>query len=232
MKERIKSNGIIIFLAVLSLFLFPSAFIRVNTGVLGEAAKISGLAFILFGQLLRVSGRGYKAENSQGGRVLLQGGPYSLTRNPMYLGILLIGIGVVLVLFKWWVAVVFIAIFIARYLLLIYAEEKKLSAAFPAEYPSYCRNVPRILPALSSINKKDIGEYLPLKLSWVKKEIGPILAVLLSTLFLASWQEVSSAGFGAFLRKAVYSFCVIAAFAALILYLSKRSDKCCAQKQG
>jgi len=227
MKKRIKANGMIIFLAVLLLFLFPRAFMRINAGgVLEEAAKISGSALILLGQLLRVSGRGYKAENSQSGRVLLQGGPYSLTRNPMYLGILLIGIGVVLVLFKWWVAVVFVAIFIARYLLLIYREEKKLAAVFPAEYPSYCKNVPRLLPALNTLLKKDVSEYLPIKLSWVKKEIGSIVAVLLATLFLSSWMEIKYAGLSAFPKKSIYLLSAIIFFAGLTIYLNGKSNKC------
>ena len=113
MKKRIKTNGMIIALAVLCLAAFPGVFIRRSPGGLWEgAAEILGVALILFGQLIRICARGYKSEHSRDGHTLLQSGPYAVVRNPMYLGILLIGLGVVLFLFKWWVACIFLFVFI------------------------------------------------------------------------------------------------------------------------
>jgi hydrogenase maturation factor HypF (carbamoyltransferase family) len=79
--------------------------------ILDDTMEIFGIALILLGQIFRVSGRGYKAEQSQQGQVLIEGGPYILVRNPMYLGILLIGLGIVLMLFNWWVICFFIIFF-------------------------------------------------------------------------------------------------------------------------
>ena len=190
MKKRLKINGIIIFAAFVLLIAFPSYFLRHKKfGTYETIAQIFGIMFILLGQLFRASARGFKSERSFNSGHLVIGGPYTLVRNPMYLGILLIGLGVVLVLFKLWVACLFLFIFFLRYILLIFKEEKKLLSAFPQEYPDYCNKVPRIFPSVSAILKRDIREYLPLKLIWIKKEIGSILAVLLITIAIDLWRK-------------------------------------------
>ena len=97
MKKRLKINGIIIFFIVLLIAFSPGIFFRkeIVPTYWDEIAEIFGIAVILLGQIIRVSGRGYKAEKSKNGRALIQDGPYAISRNPMYLGILLIGIGII-----------------------------------------------------------------------------------------------------------------------------------------
>jgi len=200
MKKRIKTNGMIIALAVLSLAAFPDAFIRRSLGGLWEeAVEILGIVFILLGQIIRVSARGYKSERSRDGHTLLQGGPYAVVRNPMYLGILLIGLGVVFFLFKWWAACIFLFVFIIRYTPLTLKEENELLSAFPGTCQEYYKKVPRILPSPFMILKMNISEYLPLKLSWIKKEIGAIIAVLLAIAIIKSWENISNQGMSIFL---------------------------------
>ena len=222
MKKRIKINGIIIFFAFLLLILFPKLFFRNDkSGSFDTIIEASGLALILLGQLIRVSGPGFKAENSGKGGVLIKNGPYAFVRNPMYLGIFLIGLGIVLILFQWWVAAVFIIIFIIRYVSLIFTEEKKLKALFPNEFPCYKQKVPRILPSIILILKADITEYLPLKLSWLRKEIGSILTVLFIVLFLESWQDIRNKGLAGYIKEAIVMLVIILFFSVLIIYLSK-----------
>ena len=96
MKRRLKFNGIIIFATLVLLIIFPKFFMRkAGVGTLDGILVITGIALILLGQLFRLSARGYKAQHSREGQALIQGGPYSLVRNPMYLGILLIGLTVI-----------------------------------------------------------------------------------------------------------------------------------------
>lgn len=190
MKKRLKINGVIIFCAFLLIIFFPAVFFRSGKFTRFEIfLQISGLAMILLGQFLRICARGYKAENSRSGHALIQSGPYALVRNPMYLGILFVGGGIVLVLFKWWVAAVFLSVFIIRYISLAFKEEKELKAAFPKEYPLYQQKVNRLLPRLSLLAEGSIAEYLPLKSPWVKKEIGSIIAVLLLVAILWLWRN-------------------------------------------
>ena len=94
---------------------------------------------------------------------------------------------------------------------------------FPQEYPDYCKKVPRILPPLAMLSQKDISEYLPLKLSWVKNEIGTILAVLLTTIFAESFEEIKSHGMRVYIVEALEIALVTALFIYLIYYLSRRT---------
>jgi protein-S-isoprenylcysteine O-methyltransferase Ste14 len=226
MKKRLKINGVIIFFALLLCAFFPTVFFRNERRVLfDEAAEIFGIAFILLGQILRASARGYKAENSKNGHSLIQGGPYTLVRNPMYLGILLIGFGIVWMLLKWWAIVIFLVVFITRYVLLILKEEKKLSAMFPKEYQEYKQMVPRILPSLAAISQRDVSEYMPLKLGWLKGEIGSIFAVLFVTLLIESWEDIKNEGIRAYLHEAMLILMIVFLFVGLVVYLSKQTQE-------
>jgi len=158
-------------------------------------------------------------------RALIQGGPYQVVRNPMYLGIFLIGLGVVLAVFRWWAIGVFIIVFIVRYILLIYQEEKKLCVMFPQAYREYCRKVPRIFPALLSIIRLDISEYLPIRIIWFKKEIGSILTLLLLTLLVESWEDIAKKGIWAYLQQSIWLFLVFILFTIFVILLSQRTTQ-------
>ncbi|MBM3246071.1 MAG: isoprenylcysteine carboxylmethyltransferase family protein [Candidatus Omnitrophica bacterium] len=222
MKKRLKINGFIMFIAVVLAASFPAIFFHYKVeGIFEELTEVSGIALILLGQIFRVSARGFKSEHSQEGRSLIQGGPYALVRNPMYLGILLIGLGVVLMLFKWWVACIFLAVFITRYIVLIFKEEKKLLALFPEAYRDYCSRVPRILPRPATFVKGDISGYLPVKLSWLKREVGSILAVLFITIFIESRGDIKTKGLWAYAEEASAVLVTIILFVGLVVYLNK-----------
>ena len=213
------------FIAFILVILFPKAFFRkVDVYFSDGAAEVFGIAFILWGQMFRASARGYKSEHSKEGRILIQEGPYALVRNPMYLGILLIGLGIVLVLFEWWAVFIFLLVFTIRYILLIFKEEKNLTNVFPQVYPDYCKRVPRILPSPKKLLTQDISEYLPLKLSWVKKEIGSILTVLLLTVFVELLRGIKNRSAGAYLIEILDIVFVATLFIYLICYLSKRTS--------
>lgn len=206
--------------------LFPRLFFR--TGPVGwweGYTGILGFSFILLGQIIRVSARGYKSEHSRESQALIQGGPYQIVRNPMYLGILLIGLGVVLMVFQLWAAIIFIVVFAIRYILLIFAEEKKLLAVFPQEYRKYCQKVPRLLPRFSTLNKLDIGVYLPIKISWFYKEIGSITPLLFLTLLVKSWEDIAREGLRVYFKELIWLFLTFMLFTVFVVWLSKRTLK-------
>lgn len=225
MKTRLKINGIIIFFVILSILILPEVFLRNGkVNYFDEVAQVFGMAFIILGQIFRASARGFKSERSQGGEALVKEGPYCLVRNPMYLGILFIGLGFVLMLFQWWVALIFLFIFIIRYILLIFKEEKKLMTVFGDEYSDYSRKVARILPSLVRISGRDISEYLPLKLPWLKKEIGTMLAVLFIALFLKSFIDIKYKGINIYLQETLAVCLVIVLFICISVYLINRTE--------
>jgi len=225
MKKRIKINGVIIFLIVVFIAFFPKAFFRdrVSVAVNGVTAVL-GIALVLLGQIMRISARGYKSENSREGNALVKDGPYAFVRNPMYLGILLIGLGIVLIFFKPWVVAAFLLIFIARYLALIFQEEKKLLAVFPAEYKDYQNKVPRLFPSLKSFFSQDISACMPLKWSWVSKEINSVLPVLFFTLLVQLWLDIRAGGLRFYLKEAASIALTIAVFIGLVVYLNKKTN--------
>lgn len=224
MKRRLKVNGVIIFFAFMLMVIFPDTFLRRHRPYsLNMLTEVLGIALIILGQILRVSSRGFKSEHSANGSLLIQGGPYRAVRNPMYLGILLIGLGIVLMLFKWWAVGIFLLAFILRYLRLIFEEEKKMRALFSADYQDYCRRVPRILPSITTIINTDIVEYLPLKSAWLKKEISSIVPVLLVVFFLVSWRDIKNEGPSAYVKEAVMIIATVILFMGLVIYLNRRT---------
>jgi len=177
----------LVFILVL---VFRETFFRQNNPEwLETSLRAIGLFSLFLGQLIRVSARGFKAEYSKNSHALIEGGPYQAVRNPMYLGILLIGFGVVLLLFNWWVVFLFLLIFSSRYVPLILSEEKKLRAMFPGSYEAYCRRVPRMLPRFSALIKVSVREYLPVKPAWFKKEINSIIPLLILILLFFLWRK-------------------------------------------
>jgi protein-S-isoprenylcysteine O-methyltransferase Ste14 len=190
MKKRIKINGIIMGLALVLVVIFHKIFFRQNNpGLLENSLRIIGLLSLFLGQLIRVCARGYKAEHSKNSHALIEGGPYKIVRNPMYLGILLIGLGVVLMIFNWWVVLLFLLVFASRYFPLILSEEKKLQNMFLGTYAAYCKRVPRIVPRFSSLIKASPKEYFPLKAAWFKKELNSMIPLFILILLFFLWRR-------------------------------------------
>jgi protein-S-isoprenylcysteine O-methyltransferase Ste14 len=92
--------------------------------------------------------RGYAAGTVKKNRELATTGPYAYTRNPLYLGSMLIAAGFALALLSWLVALVLVFGFLVIYVPVIASEERFLRATFPG-FDDYCRKVPRLLPRLT-----------------------------------------------------------------------------------
>ena len=78
-------------------------------------------------------------------RRLVTGGPYALSRHPVYLGEIATAIGVNLATAGWPGALA-VAYFVGAELLRMRWEERVLSRAFPDDYPRYAARVPRYFP--------------------------------------------------------------------------------------
>jgi len=102
--------------------------------------------------------RGYAAGTVKKNRELTTTGPYAWTRNPLYLGSMLMAAGFAMALLSWLVALVLALGFLVIYAPVIVAEERFLRATFP-EYEEYSRRVPRLIPRL--IPARTIGGAVP-----------------------------------------------------------------------
>jgi len=226
MKRRLKVNGVIIFVICLLLLIFPVAFFRNGQNIQYSLVRdVFGIAFILLGQLFRASGRGFKSDNSGSGHFLIQSGPYAFVRNPMYLGIFLIGLGIIVTLFKWWALIIFLLVFAIRYIVLIVTEEKKLQAMFAPDYLNYQQRVPRVIPSITKILKTDISAYLPLRISWLNREVGSILAVLFLVVILKFWQGMQNQSLDACLMEITAIIITVSLFLTITVYLIKKTER-------
>jgi protein-S-isoprenylcysteine O-methyltransferase Ste14 len=100
-----------------------------------------GVPVSLLGLALRAWAAGCLAKNQQ----LATGGPYAYTRNPLYVGTLLVAAGLAISARNIWLAALFAAVFLFVYLPVIQNEAQHLRKLFP-EYPSYAERVPALLP--------------------------------------------------------------------------------------
>ncbi len=92
--------------------------------------------------------RGYASGYVKKDRELTVTGPYAYSRNPLYLGSMLIAAGFAVALLSWLLAVVLAVGFAIIYIPVIASEERFLRDAFPV-FEEYCRRVPRLLPRLT-----------------------------------------------------------------------------------
>jgi protein-S-isoprenylcysteine O-methyltransferase Ste14 len=100
-----------------------------------------GAAFVIPGLLIRAFASGHVEKNQR----LATSGPYAYTRNPLYLGSLIIGVGFAIVARSIGIAIILVLMFVTIYLPVIRAEEAYLAQHFP-EFAEYARRVPRLMP--------------------------------------------------------------------------------------
>jgi protein-S-isoprenylcysteine O-methyltransferase Ste14 len=113
-----------------------------------------GAMLIVPGLLVRALASGHVRKNE----ALATSGPYAYTRNPLYLGSLLMGIGFAVAARNWWIGVALVVMFFAIYLPVIRGEETFLRGKFP-EFEEYARHVPRMFPRIIPHRSDDAGEF-------------------------------------------------------------------------
>lgn len=101
------------------------------------------LLLVLPGLWLRGYAAGYVRKNAE----LTTSGPYAYTRNPLYLGSMMIAFGFAAAARSALLFLVLIVLFVLIYLPTIRSEEAFLRGAFP-EFAAYSERVPRLLPRL------------------------------------------------------------------------------------
>ena len=103
-----------------------------------------GALVMLPGLLLRGLASGHVQKDKQ----LTTSGPYAYTRNPLYLGSLMLASGFAIAARSWWIVAVMLLTFALIYVPVVVGEERYLRQTFP-EYADYARHVPRLFPRLT-----------------------------------------------------------------------------------
>jgi len=220
MKRRIRIQGTLILAAALAVILLcEAAFPRWKNKRLDEFLDVAGLGLVLAGFLFRISARGYKEEGSLSGGRLVTGGPYAVTRNPMYFGTFMIGTGFVVTLLEWWAWLIFMGVFLLIYIPQVKKEEAVLKERFGGEYRNYCGGAPKYFPRLGRLSALRKG--LPLKLPWVKKEAPSFIGALAVLIIVEAWRDARLFGVKELFGEIALNILAVLFFMFLILFVFK-----------
>jgi Phospholipid methyltransferase len=145
------------------------------------------LVLVLPGLWLRAYASGFVRKNSE----LTVTGPYAHTRNPLYLGSMLIAFGFAGAAGSWAIAIALLVLFAVIYGPTIQSEEAYLRSRFP-QFEEYARAVPRLLPRLSAARlagdrpagPQERGRFSP-ALYWHHREYNSLMGAAAVYLALA-----------------------------------------------
>jgi protein-S-isoprenylcysteine O-methyltransferase Ste14 len=116
-----------------------------RTLIVGAVVSVVGLA-------IRAWASGHIRKNSE----LAISGPYAYTRNPLYLGSFLIGLGFTVASGRWLLALLFAALFLGIYFPVMRVEATTVAGLFGEHYESYKRSVPLFFPRLTPYRPEKI----------------------------------------------------------------------------
>ncbi|MBI5681785.1 MAG: isoprenylcysteine carboxylmethyltransferase family protein [Deltaproteobacteria bacterium] len=160
-----------------------------DSGHLGKWRYAAGITIALTGQIIRALTIGlvYIIRGGRNRKVyaetLVKDGIFAHCRNPLYVGniLIVIGLGITANSIPFYIAG--IPLFIVMYMAIIKAEENYLSNKFGQEYIEYIKGVNRFIPNLSGIIKTIKG----MKFNWARlivKEYGTTYAWVVCMILL------------------------------------------------
>ncbi len=121
---------------------------------IGEGVRSWGVAYA--GSLTRVT-------STVGAPSVVMAGPYAHLRNPLYVGNVLLYVGIALAsnALSPWLPLVALIVFGTQYAIIVSLEEEFLEKEFGAGYLEYKKHVPRFLPRLSAYQSPAQAEQTP-----------------------------------------------------------------------
>ena len=155
------------FLAAVLFLLFARP--RPSTLVIGAIVSVLGL-------LLRAWAAGHIRKNS----ALAISGPYAFTRNPLYLGSFLLGLGFTIGSGFWPLGILFALLFLGIYFPVMRVESATLAELFGKSFQDYAREVPlffpRVTPYRSDGPANDFDRSLYLRYREYRAALGLVIA--------------------------------------------------------
>ena len=147
-----------------------------------------GILPVLAGECIRIWSSGHIHKNE----VLTVTGPYSLSRNPLYVGSFVLGTGFMVAMGVVWIGAVFLFSYACVYWFTIRWEEDKLARKFPDDWQAYKGSVPRFLPFFR------LPVYRPGDFSWaqVKKNKELLNGSVVVAVYALLWARALLMGQG------------------------------------
>ncbi|HYX28263.1 MAG TPA: isoprenylcysteine carboxylmethyltransferase family protein [Pyrinomonadaceae bacterium] len=140
----------------------------VGTLIVGAAVAIPGL-------LLRAWASGHLRKNE----TLAVSGPYAHTRNPLYLGSFVVGLGFTVAAGQWFLVLIFLIMIAGIYLPVMRVESGTLAQLFGKKYERYAKEVPLLFPRLSPYSRTSSARFnraLYLRYREYRAAIGAVVA--------------------------------------------------------
>ncbi|HEY6660904.1 MAG TPA: isoprenylcysteine carboxylmethyltransferase family protein [Pyrinomonadaceae bacterium] len=113
-------------------------------------ALLIGASVSILGLALRAWAAGHIRKNAQ----LATSGPYAFTRNPLYLGSFLLGLGFTIASGRLLLGVLFAALFLGIYLPVMRVEASTMAQLFGEDFERYRRSVPLFFPRITPFRQK------------------------------------------------------------------------------
>ncbi|MCX6174467.1 MAG: isoprenylcysteine carboxylmethyltransferase family protein [Ignavibacteriales bacterium] len=144
-----------------------------------------GFAIVLCGEFFRLWGVSYAGSETRttdgvGGTYLVVSGSFAYVRNPLYLGNMLmyLGVGIMSMALFPFLQIAALLFFFWQYTVIIKEEEGFLRTKFGKNYEDYLKVVPKFIPSLSKYSNSGI-EQPPLNIkAGLRSEIRTMQAIL------------------------------------------------------
>ena len=142
---------------------------------------IAGAAVALPGLLLRAWASGHLRKNE----TLATTGPYAYTRNPLYLGSFLLGLGFTIAAGQVLLVIIFVVMLLGIYLPVMRVESATLAILFGKKYERYAKEVPLLFPRFSPY-RRTVDAHFDRKLYLRYREYRAALGVVIVWTLLAA----------------------------------------------
>jgi len=114
-------------------------------------ALLIGAVISILGLGIRAWAAGHIRKNAE----LAISGPYAFTRNPLYLGSFILGLGFTMASGRWELAVLFAALFLGIYFPVMRVEASTMADLFGDRFQKYKQAVPLFFPRLTPFRQAD-----------------------------------------------------------------------------
>lgn len=141
---------------------------------------VAGAIMSVIGLLLRAWAAGHIRKNS----ALATSGPYAFTRNPLYLGSFLLGLGFTIASGFWPLGILFALLFLGIYFPVMRVESATLAELFGQSFREYAREVPLFFPRITPYRSGEPANGFDASLYLRYREYRAALGLVIAWAFL------------------------------------------------
>ena len=141
-----------------------------------------GFELVLVALIIRFWASGHISKS----HVLATSGPYAFTRNPLYIGNFILGLGISVIANNIWLLIYYIIVFIFLYIGTIKDEEVFMKERFGQAFNDYVAGVPAFFPSWRPYKKAEKKKF-DIKQSFKNGEFIRICGFLILLIFIDLW---------------------------------------------